>query len=713
MASGTITGSTGNQYIDSKIEWSSVANNSANSSEVTAALYYRRNNTGFKTTGTGTFSITIGDKKTSATKSLTISTAWVKAVEATETISHRSDGSKSITISASGSIPSTTLTSTSCSDTVELDTIPRASSITSASDTTLGNNCSVKWTPLASSFTYRLKFALEEWSLATPLISPKTTKAYTFSFPIPLVVANQLPNSKTGTMVVTLATFSDKFGLNLVGKSSKTFTVTVPNNTDTKPSVSMNISPVSSLGDTFSSLYIQGKTQVKATISGEGNCGADIKSYRLYVGAKNYGSPYQSDYLSTSGSVLVRGRAMDSRGYYNIDSQYITVIPYSKPTILPASNESNIICGRCDSDGNLSESGTDLKIRARRSYSKVEVDGTQKNFCTLRYRYREESTNTFSPWKTLIENTSTATDTVDVKLSDVVSDIQTSYIVQIGVVDDIGETDAVQYIIPTGFTTLDIPESHKGRRIGMFRYVDDTPEDGLYMGLPIFGGSIDSLKLGTRLTATSTTPLDLNDIKTPGCYYSPGADYSKYIANTPYTTGGFGLEVRELQSMNYIRQTLYYGRTTLIRHWNTTEWSDWLRYMVTTEGESTAVDFVTDTGVSYIDSSDTNKGYWRYRKWKSGAVDMSGFIKVTPTTEGTLGTAGVYYSQTIYIDLPFSVSNFQFTGSGAAYHIFVGNTNSVDGNDKQIRLRLYRFTDFAGLSDYDVYIRIVANGRYT
>ena len=111
MAKGTITGSTGNEYIDAKVEWSSTPNTLTNKSTVTAALYYKRNNTGYTTYGTGTFSITINGTKASATKSLTITEdAWVKAVENTITVSHNSDGAKSITISASGSISGTSLT---------------------------------------------------------------------------------------------------------------------------------------------------------------------------------------------------------------------------------------------------------------------------------------------------------------------------------------------------------------------------------------------------------------------------------------------------------------------------------------------------------------------------------------------------------------------------------------------------------------------------
>ena len=63
MASGTIYGSTNNQYIDAKIEWSSTPTTATNSSKVTAALYYKRNNTGYETYGTGTFSISIGGNK--------------------------------------------------------------------------------------------------------------------------------------------------------------------------------------------------------------------------------------------------------------------------------------------------------------------------------------------------------------------------------------------------------------------------------------------------------------------------------------------------------------------------------------------------------------------------------------------------------------------------------------------------------------------------
>ena len=703
MASGTIYGSTGNQYIDSKIVWSATANNSANTSSVTASLYYKRNNTGFTTQGTGSFSISIDGQTASASKYITITgSAWVLAVTATKTVSHNGDGTKAITISASGSIPDTTLSSTSCSGRVALDTIPRASTLTSASNKTLGSACSVKWTPLSKAFRYKLKFSLGSWNYTTAAIHPNTTSAYTYTdYTLPLTVANQLPSAKTGTMTVTLYTYSDSGATTQVGSAdSDTFTVTVPNNTSTKPTVSMTLTPVSSLGTAFSSLYIQGKSKVKATISASGKYSAEITSYKMYVGGKGYNSPYQSGYLSTPGTVTVKGRAYDSREYYGEIEKDITVLPYSKPALLPASGESSIICARSDANGNLSESGTYLKIKARRSYSKVTSDGVQKNFCIIRYRVRTETTNTFSSWVTVLAKTAT-TDAIDVTLGNVVPSAETAYFVQLGVVDDIGESDAVQFAIPSDFVTIDIPEDHKGRRIGLLRYAQDTDEPGIDVGAPIYGGSVDSLKIGVRLTATEAAPIDLNDIKTPDVYYSPSATNSQYINNTPYKDGGFGLEVRELQSANYIRQTLYYGRTTLIRHWNTTEWSEWVRHLTTSEIESHATDFVVEAG---------EKNGWTYKKWKSGTFEMFGRFTVAATVAGT-AYGSMYYSEQFAIPTPFACSYAVVTGTATSWFIpITGGLANNDDPNNNIGIRLFRPTAFEVGQESSV--RLQVTGEY-
>ena len=590
------------------------------------------------------------------------------------------------------------------SQSLTLTTIPRASTLTSASNKTLGNACSIKWTPLSKSFRYKLKFTLGSFSYTTGAIHPNTTSAYTYTgyaLPIADIAPQITSNPPTGTMTVTLYTYSDTAATTQVGSaSSETFTVTVPNNSTTKPTVSMTLAPVSSLGTAFSSLYIQGKSKVKASLSGSGKYNATISSYKMYIGGKSYSSPYQSGYLSTPGTVTVKGRATDSRGYYNESEQDITVIPYSKPSLLPASDESSIICARSDANGNLSESGTYLKIKAKRSYSKVVSGGVQKNFCLIRYRYRTESTSSFTAWQTLLAKNSTSTDTVDVNLSGVVSSAETAYVVQVGVSDDIGESYAVQFDIPTDFVTMDLPEEYEGKSIGVFRHAvaPDGDEKRIDIEGFIHGGGVDNLTLGTILNATATAPLDLDDYKTPGNFYSPSATNSQYIANAPITDSGFGLTVRHIQSKSTIRQELFYSRTNWQRHWNGTEWSDWLRYTMTGHDESIVSDFVIETGVS---------NGWRFRKWKSGAVDMNGAFLVTPELDSTTGTAAVRYSTQIQIDLPFAVENFQFTGTPASYFYLLANAAVI--GDNKIAFRLLRFTDF---STDAIYVRIMASGRY-
>lgn len=702
MATGTINGTTSNEYIEAKVEWESTSIPENNQSKVTAKLYYRRTNTGYTTYGNGSFSVKVGTTKSTTSKYVEIGTSWVFIVQHTAYVAHEDDGTKKVAISATGSIPNTTFTSTSLEKTVTLNTIPRASDV-SASDVDIGSNCKVTWTPHSKSFSFVLKFSMGSWS-ASKTVEPNTTSSYTYTgYTIPYTAAGEIPNSKTGKMTVELQTYSAG---KLIGSSSDTFTVTVPSNSNTQPAVTMTLTPVSSLEYPLNTLYIQGYSRVKATLSAEGKQKASISSLSLTVQGKTYASPYQSALLTTTGNVTVTGSAKDSREITGKDEQTINVIQYSAPKILHAIGEKDIICARCDSSGNLTDSGTCIKIKARRSYSRVESGGTQHNKCMIRFRYRLETSSSFSGWTTLLSGSTTSTDTVNTTITSITFDPQKAYVIQIGVLDTIGKTDAAQFGVPTDNVTLHLGKG--GKRIGLLRYAEDSDEEGIDVGAPIHGGAVDNLTLGEMLQATSAAPIDLNDITKVGNYYSPSAGVSQYIANTPFSEGGFGLIVRQIQSTNMIRQELYYSRTSWQRHCNTdtNEWSGWLRCMMT-DSELSVADFVTEVGVHTIASNQ----WWRYRKWRSGAVDMYGVFYVTPVMEDTTGTAAVRYSEQIEIELPFAVENFQFTGTPASNFFLLTNANvTTDAAGKnKIAFRLLRFTDFTNMS---VNVRIIASGRY-
>lgn len=477
MASGTITGSTGNQYIDAKIEWSSTTNTTANTSTVTAKLYYKRNNSEFATSGTGTFSITINGVKTTRSKYLNITaSAWVFAITAYATVSHNDDGTKGILISSSGSIPSTTLTSTSCSGYVTLDTIPRASTITSATDTVLGTPCAVKWTPHSKTFSYRLTFTLKEWNHRTDVIHPNTTSAYTYTdYTLPLEAARQIPNSATGDMQVTIDTYSNSNGTGYLGSSKAvTLKVTVPYNDDTKPNVDMSLAPKDS---PFAGVYIQGRSKVSANIRGTFKLGTSISSYIYTVDGKGYtvGASAVSEVLSRSGEITVVGGLKDTRGHSTTVEQKINVIPYSKPKLLPTGGEKSIICARCDASGNLSESGTYLKIAVKREYSKVMSGDTQLNKCTLYYSYKRSNDPSFGNYNTLLAGDAEADYTTLITKQEIF-EIDMSYLVQIRAEDTVGEITTITFAIPTAFAAFHLKEGGKGAAFGKYATTDNLLE---------------------------------------------------------------------------------------------------------------------------------------------------------------------------------------------------------------------------------------------
>ena len=142
MASGTITFGA-NNYLQGKIEWSSSSNgSSANTSTVTTTLYARRTNS-YTTKGKSwTGNVTVNGVSHSFggfSSSVSITNSWVRFSSYSDVVAHNSDGTKSITISGWVKGPSGTAlanTTSSGSQTVTLDTIPRYATITSATNFT-------------------------------------------------------------------------------------------------------------------------------------------------------------------------------------------------------------------------------------------------------------------------------------------------------------------------------------------------------------------------------------------------------------------------------------------------------------------------------------------------------------------------------------------------------------------------------------------------
>lgn len=209
------------------------------------------------------------------------------------------------------------------------------SDITSASNTTIGNAPSIKWTPTDSALRYKIKYAIGSWSYTTGYISPGSTSAYTYSsYSLPMAVCDQLPNSTTGTMTITLTTYT---GDTALGSSSKMITVTVPS------SVVPSISSVTVSEGTTSgfNVYTQSLSTVKAVITTAGSYSSIVKSATMAITGENSVSgnvssnscTLTSAVLKTYGSKTITITITDSRNRTASTTRTITVYEYFNPSV--------------------------------------------------------------------------------------------------------------------------------------------------------------------------------------------------------------------------------------------------------------------------------------------------------------------------------------------------------------------------------------------
>lgn len=185
--SGTFYGTTANENIQPKIVWSATQSVSGNYSTVTASLYYTRtNNTGDITKGTWRGTITInGTTTNSGYNKISIAYGSNTLAQAVSIkVPHNADGTKKVTISATGHISGTTLSSTSISSTITLDTINRRATVKSAPNFTDEENPTITYNNPAGSATTTLQACIS-LDKTTDNITyrdiSKTGSSYTFN----------------------------------------------------------------------------------------------------------------------------------------------------------------------------------------------------------------------------------------------------------------------------------------------------------------------------------------------------------------------------------------------------------------------------------------------------------------------------------------------------------------------------------------------------
>lgn len=336
MASGTINGSTNNQYMAVRITWSSSPNVTGNYSLVTMHLQYRRTN-GYTTHGTVTGYININGQTGNYSKSATIGDKWVEVASGTIHVNHNNDGTKKCWIGASGGISGTSFSSTSCGKVVTLDAIPRASGMgLSASSVDAGVAFTVTISPHSNSFSHWIDITGVGDQITYEVAAGVKSCVCT----IPRDRVTKWPNAAAATATVWVNTKTGAGHNTKIGVVSKTVRITTP--ADIVPSTgTITTTDGKSAGANLygdASLYAANFSALTVTIPATAYHGdfadtATIKAISTTYGGNTYtGSPITITPTAAGTSNLVV-TVTDSRGRTATTTKTLTVRAYSPPTI--------------------------------------------------------------------------------------------------------------------------------------------------------------------------------------------------------------------------------------------------------------------------------------------------------------------------------------------------------------------------------------------
>ena len=437
-------------------DYSYTQNTSANTSTVTVTLKLINHYALYASALTGSY-ISVGGSKTNYSKSISYggsTTTNTTLATKTVTVNHNSDGSATCNIAGTfvmnGTYRGSSVGTMTVSQTITLPKIARSSSFTVSSSVNTGSAISGTVTPSSTAFNHKLLLKVGSTTKATITMAVGTT---TFS---QTIGHDWFPSSTSGTISAVLETYN---GTTLVATTSKNITANVP--ASVVPSVSAFTATIAANG--LSGLYVQGKTTAKLTATATAGSGSTIKSY-TYSGANATASGNSTTVttntittaaIKTAGTVTYTVQVMDNRGRTASKTVNVTVYPYTTPNIGPVAVQ------RCDSSGNISQSGTYAKYTVNSSYSTVGA----KNTRTVTVAYSSNNGSTYSAETTLQAATDTANTKTGVYGGGAFA-LASTYLIRFTIKDAYGATKTITAPLQSAARPINIRSNGKGVAIG-------------------------------------------------------------------------------------------------------------------------------------------------------------------------------------------------------------------------------------------------------
>ncbi len=295
--------------------------------------------------------------------------------EKTLNISHNSDGTKTLSVSASVKTATSSGTVTA-SASKTLTTIARKSSL-SVANGTLGTAQTLTISELATAFNHKLKYVCGSASGYILGSASATSSTLSTNWTPPLSLAAQ---NTTGTSVSITFTLETYNGTALIGTNEYTKTFAIPSSV--KPTVSIAVSDPTGHLSTYGK-YVQGKSKIKVVATASGSQGSTIKSYKTTMDGTSFSTATaEKDTIFGSGTLTIETTVTDSRGRTATATTTINVLPYSPPKITAMKAERT--------------TGTQLKITFSSAVSSLKNGSTEKNTATYTLKYKKKTASSFT-----------------------------------------------------------------------------------------------------------------------------------------------------------------------------------------------------------------------------------------------------------------------------------------------------------------------------
>ena len=297
------------------------------------------------------------------------------------TISHNSDGRKTLPFSCTFN-PNNGLHGTiTVSGNLGLTAIPRSSSV-SVSAGVIGSAVTININRQSSSFKHTVRYA---WAGKSGTIA--TNVDTSTSWTIPLDFANDIPNSASGTGTIYVDTYS---GSTKTGTQSTTFTSSVPENV--KPTFSgVTLSDLNGAAQNLisnSDTFIQVISNIKVAFNGAvGSYGSSITGYYAEIIGKNQSTSSNGGSLGIMnyhGTIKIRASVSDSRGRWsNTKEVSVTVLEYFAPAL-------------SFSIARTGSTSSTLTVTRNAKIAPLAVSGSQKNSMRLTFKVARLGTNSYT-----------------------------------------------------------------------------------------------------------------------------------------------------------------------------------------------------------------------------------------------------------------------------------------------------------------------------